>query len=456
VAGAALAAALVHSAAAPVAPAAAAVPHVKHVFIVILENEDAAKTFGRATEVPYLGRTLKSRGAFIPNYYAIGHLSLSNYIAMVSGQAPTPENQADCQGYNDILPGTQTSSGQVIGDGCVYPPGIITIANQLEGEGYTWRGYMQDMAAKAPNEPSSCRHPDLNSQDDTQTAEAGDQYAARHNPFVYFHAIIDLPTCAQNDVDLSRLAVDLRRKATTPDYSFITPDLCNDGHDAPCVDGGPGGMVQANAFLRRLVPMIRRSAGFKDRGLLLVTFDEAEGGTSPGDDGSACCDEPTGPNTPFPGALTGGPGGGRIGAVMLSPCIRPGTVSIDPYNHYSMLRSFENNFGLTHLGYAGQEGLKPFDAMILNKPVCGQRIRLRVRPRRAEVGQPTTFRFRVRSSYRPCRRHVTIRFAGHRLRTGRHGRAKLRLRFGLSGHHVAVARRSGCVKGRVRVGVHSG
>ena len=130
---------------------------------------------------------------------------------------------------------------------------------------------MQDMANSAPAQPATCRHPAINSQDGTQSAKRNDQYAARHNPFVYFHSIIDLPTCQANVVDLSRLGADLGSEATTPDYSFITPDLCNDGHDTPCVDGGPGGMMQANGFLKKLVPEITSSPGFQDRGLLIVT-----------------------------------------------------------------------------------------------------------------------------------------------------------------------------------------
>jgi hypothetical protein len=59
-----------------------------------------------------------------------------------------------------------------------------------------------------------------------------------------------------------------------------------------------------------------------------------------------------------------GPGGGRIGAVLVSPLIKPGTVSKTPYNHYSLLRSIEDIFGLDYLGYAGQAGLKPFGADI--------------------------------------------------------------------------------------------
>jgi phosphatidylinositol-3-phosphatase len=350
--------------------ATAAVPHVNHVFIVVLENEDAGDTFGPGTEIPYLAQTLTAQGAFVPNYYATGHLSLDNYISMVSGQAPNLVTQADCPFYTNFVPGLPSSNGQYIGQGCVYPPGVQNIATQLEGNGYTWKGYMQDMANSAPAQPASCRHPAVNSQDSTQTATATDQYAARHNPFIYFHSIIDFPTCQANDVDLSRLAPDLASASTTANYSFITPDLCNDGHDQPCADGGPGGMTQANSFLQGLIPQITASPAYQDRGLIIVTFDEAEGGTSPSDDGSACCGEQAGPNSPFPGAVTLGAGGGRIGAVMLSPCINPGTVTTDAYNHYSLLRSVEDNFGLPHLGFAGQAGLQPFDAKILNNPTC--------------------------------------------------------------------------------------
>jgi phosphatidylinositol-3-phosphatase len=347
------------------------VPHVKHVFIVVLENENADETFGPSTQIPYLAKTLTSQGAFVPNYYATGHLSLDNYISMISGQGPNLQTQSDCQVYTKFLPGTPTSNGQYIGQGCVYGPGVQNIATQLEGNGYTWKGYMQDMANSAPAQPATCRHPGFNSQDSTQTATATDQYAARHNPFVYFESIIDFPTCQANDVDLSRLPTDLASASTTPDYAFITPDLCNDGHDTPCADGQPGGMAQANTFLKGLVPQILASPAYKDHGLLIVTFDEAEGDPQSGNpDASACCGEQPGPNTVNAGGPIPGPGGGRIGAVMLSPCIKPGTVTTDPYNHYSLLRSVEDNFGLPHLGFAGQAGLHPFDSKILNKPRC--------------------------------------------------------------------------------------
>jgi phosphatidylinositol-3-phosphatase len=128
-----------------------------------------------------------------------------------------------------------------------------------------------------------------------------------------------------------------------------------------------------NRWLSARMPRILQSPAFKDRGLLIVTFDEAEG-TGDGADSSACCNEKPGPNIippNTPGALTPGPGGGRVGAVMVSPCIKPGTVSRYAYNHYSLLRSIEKNFHLPYLGYAAQKGLRPFGSDILNRPNCG-------------------------------------------------------------------------------------
>jgi hypothetical protein len=197
----------------------------------------------------------------------------------------------------------------------------------------------------------------LDTPDQTQTAKVGDQYAARHNPFVYFHSIIDTPACVVSDVPLTQLATDLKDYATTPNYVFITPNLCHDGHDTPCVDGEPGGLVSADSFLRQWAPQILNSPAYKRDGLLLILFDEAEF-SSTNADSSACCNELPGPNSPLPGIA--GPGGGRVGAVVLSRFVRPGTVVTTPYNHYSLLRSIEDIFGLDHLGFAAQTGLSSF------------------------------------------------------------------------------------------------
>src|SRR5207248_617548 len=183
-------------------------------------------------------------------------------------------------------------------------------------------------------------------------ATAQDQYATRHDPFVYFHSIIDSPACAANVVRLDRLPGDLATVATTPNFAFITPNLCHDGHDSPCADGEPGGLTSADAFLRQWVPAIESSPAFQQDGLLAIIFDEAEAGPGGSADSSSCCNEPQFLNTPNNGGPTPGSGGGRTGAVVLSPFVKAGTVSTHAYNHFSLLRSVENFFGLEHLGYA--------------------------------------------------------------------------------------------------------
>ncbi len=362
--GLALALALAASAAAIVlapreASADTAPAPIQHVFLIVLENESAATTFGPSSAAPYLSQTLRSEGAYLPNYHGIGHASNDNYIAMISGQAPNIENQADCVNYNDLFPGTLGAYGQAEGLGCLYPATVPTIASQLQAKGLSWRDYNEDMGADPSRESAQCGHPPVGAFDNTQTATAADQYATRHDPFVYFHSIIDNASlCDTHVVSLDMLPQDLTSAATTPNYVFITPDLCDDGHDSPCADGQQGGLAQADSFLRQWVPLITGSPAFQQQnGLLIVTFDEAA--TS---DTSSCCGEIAGPGSPLPGIT--GAGGGDTGAVLLSPCIAAGTVSQTPYNHYSLLRSVEDIFGLGHLGYAQLAGEQSFGADI--------------------------------------------------------------------------------------------
>ena len=288
---------------------------------------------------------------------------------MISGQAPNTATQTDCQQYTDFASSGMTPDGQAIGTGCVFPANVKTIADQLVAAGFTWKAYMEDMGNDPARETATCGHAALAAKDPTAHAEApmaslptGDQYAAKHDPFVYFHSIIDAPICQTSVVNLEALSADLMSVSTTPNFTFIAPNLCNDGHDAPCKDGQPGGLISANRFLQTWVPKIQNSAAYQKDGLLIVTFDEAE------HDVSACCNEPTGPNVSAPGRT--GPGGGRTGEVLLSKFIKPGTVSDVPYNHYSQLRTIEDIFGLDHLGYAAQAGLAGFGSDVFGGSVA--------------------------------------------------------------------------------------
>jgi phosphatidylinositol-3-phosphatase len=331
----------------------APMPPIRHVFVIVLENQGFDTTFNAHSRAPYLADTLRRAGAFLRQYHGTAHFSLGNYLAMISGVAPTPKTQIDCPHFDDFVETGIARDGQPIGDGCVYPAHVATIVNQLESKRLTWGGLMEDMGNDPARESATCGHPEIGTPDMTEQATPTDQYATKHNPFVYFHAIIDSPSCKQHVVPLTRLEDALRSADRTPNYTFIVPNLCHDGHDRPCSNGEPGSLESADAFLQRWVPLIMNSPAYKADGLLVINFDEALT-----IDATACCREPSGPNTMNPGV--NGPGGGRTGAVLLSRFIKPGTVTNVPYNHYSLLRSVEDAFGLAHLGYAGQSGLTSF------------------------------------------------------------------------------------------------
>ena len=358
---------------------------IRHVFVIVLENEGYSATFGPSSKAPYLGHELAAKGVLLSQYFGTAHFSLGNYIAMISGQAGTQETRDDCERFADFVLEGVTSNDIAIGHGCVYPQRVKTLADQLTAKGLSWRAYMEDMGNDPARETATCGHPPIDAQDPTQSAEApsaavpaGDQYAVRHNPFVYFHSIIDSPTCRRNVVNLAQLARDLARPRRVANFSFISPNLCHDGHDEPCKSGEPGGLASADAFLRVWVPRILASAAYREDGILLITFDEGDtpsvpdgkGGYRIDAMGESCCGQQPGPNLgPFPQHQQDGEytetfasfGGDRTGAVLLSPFLRAGTVSNTPFNHYSLLKTLEDVFAVGgHLGYAGEPGLVGF------------------------------------------------------------------------------------------------
>ena len=415
---------------------------INNVLVIDLENESFSNTFGPTSPATYLNQTLVPKGELLDNYYATGHVSLDNYIAQISGQAPTSLTNSDCNlgEYVNVSPGTDdpnssTYPGQVDGNGCIYPAptattnGAPTIADQLDAVNppdpvthvASWRGYAEDMGndptrdggTADPLGGTDCAHPTVGGTDKTVTAEASDQYTTRHNPFMFFHSIIDNSAeCNANvvpqgtvavgtpstfngqqlpDTFTGHLANDLSSAATTPRFGFITPNLCDDGHDGTCagtnVEGGKtGGLVAADLWLKHWMPLILASPSYQSGQMLVaVTFDE--GGLT---DTTACCNEQPGPNWAYPGfspllgtpPTTPGadPGGGRTGALLLnSTYIQPGTVdTTGSYNHYSALRSYEDLLGLTsggadglgHLGFAAATGLAPFGQDIFQPAVA--------------------------------------------------------------------------------------
>lgn len=424
---------------------------IRHIILIDLENESYGETFGAGSPAKYLNETLVPEGELIQHYYGVGHVSLDNYIAQVSGQAPNQLTSSDCissvtsptGSYQNVTPGTLDPDharypGQVDGQGCVYPASVQTIGDQLDRAypftlGSDWREYAEDMGndpardggTADPLGGTDCAHPvqvNGNGVDDTDSAQGPnatgtqvkspvtDQYTDRHNPFIYFHSVTDnaricdadvvplgtAATAANGTVTYhGHLALDLAHQSTTPRFAFITPNLCDDGHDATCAGtndagGTTGGLTGADDFLRTWMPLILNSPAYRSGDtLVMITFDEgAVTDTAVGDH------EQPGPGNANPGyspllntpiAADGGkttyqllgvtgltpgeepaagtmPGGGQIGALLLNrDWVKAGSVdSTGSYNHYSALRTFEDLLGIRsggadgrgHLGFA--------------------------------------------------------------------------------------------------------
>ncbi|WP_194914397.1 alkaline phosphatase family protein [Catenulispora rubra] len=403
-------------------------PKIGHVWTIILENKSYEATFSGLNQNSYLWKTLPSYGELLTQYYGTGHFSLDNYISLVSGQAPAPDDQSDCGTYKNVSPGTRAADGQVNAtSGCVYPASTKTLFNQLDDKHLPWKIYAQEMGntptrenaygCGAPGDPSGAGVPDPGG------ATAADQYVAKHNPAPWFHSLIDNPRDCKNVVPLDGLAAapghpaenslaqDLKSIKTTPAFSWISPDNCSDAHDATCkgdnLSGDPnnhqGGLYASDLFLEKTIPEIMASPAFQKDGEIQIIFDEAfppykmygnsiadytgnpaaSGLNTPTDTAQsvvACCNELPGPNTTQPGDQAFGqdttPGGGITGAVFISRFIKPGSVSAQPYNHYSWLASMEDLFGVRHggtdgkghLGYAAADGLRPFGGDVYNNP----------------------------------------------------------------------------------------
>lgn len=350
---------------------AAKLPAIAHVFVIMLSDEPYAAAFGPESKAPYLARTLERRGELLPRYYAVAHEQLANGIALLSGQGPTAATAANCPTYEAVTPATAGAEGQVLGEGCVYPASTETLLGQLRSKQLPWRAYVQGIE-EGSGAPPACAHPALGQPDPSSaTPPPAQPYATFRNALVYFEGIASAPSCAAQDVGLSALSGDLASARSTPSFAYIVPDRCHDGSPGPCPGGAPGGLAAADGFLEQVVPKIVSSKAYKEGGLLVITTDEAP---SSGEfaDSSSCCGQPRFPNLPPPTGAAAGlapEGGGQVGALLLSPFVKPHTISQEPYDHFSLLRTVEDLFSLKHLGYAAGAKVPAFaPSLFVAKP----------------------------------------------------------------------------------------
>ena len=152
------------------------------------------------------------------------------------------------------------------------------------------------------------------------------RYAAKHNPFRYYDDIRSSKSLCRHLLPLTSFTKELRRVRSMPGFSFVTPNLCHDGHDcSPSV---------ASSWLQGFVKSVTASSAWKQHGLLIVTWDEgADSDTS----------------IVLPSGQVRGGGGGHIATLLIAPGVRAGTVVPAPLTHESILASIESNFHLAML-----------------------------------------------------------------------------------------------------------
>lgn len=247
----------------------------EHVIWIWMENTSYGQVVGNRS-APYLNR-LAAQCGLASNYRGVAHPSLPNYIAATSG---------DTWGIGDDGPPSEHRIRRK------------SIFGQLSDAGKTWRSYEESM-------PRNC------------DVETSGLYAVKHNPAAYYRG--DEQRCSRWDVPLGttssgHLVSDLHHDRL-PTFAFVTPNLCSDMHNC--------GIAAGDAWLARWVPRIVASRGYRsDDTLLVITFDESDGGSDP------------------------------LATVVVAPSTKPGTVSAVPFTHYSLLKTTEQLLNLPVLAQA--------------------------------------------------------------------------------------------------------
>jgi hypothetical protein len=168
------------------------------------------------------------------------------------------------------------------------------LADTLAAVGKTWKTYAEDLPYAGFAGGSSGR------------------YAKKHDPFLYFRDVADSRARRNRVVPFPQLARDLAARRL-PDFSLVIPNLCDDMHDCSVSTG--------DAWLKAHVAPLLRSHELRG-GVVFVVFDE---GTS--DAG----------------------GGGHVEALALGPTVRHGSTFSKATNHYGLLRTVEDAWGLPRL-----------------------------------------------------------------------------------------------------------
>ena len=313
------------------------------ILIVMFENQYRSYVM----RDPYMQK-LAAAGCQLTNSFGAFHPSQTNYVASLAGEV--------CAVTNDIPP---------------YPPLTQqTLVDLMENAAtpVSWKAYMEgypgqawDAAWKNQNYPASQQPINEFPTDGVQLA----RYFRKHNAFASFHTIQAHENRWNNIVSDVEFWEDIQNK-TLPEYGWFTPDIWNDGHylfnthvdtnprfelvrqlagwleyvfmgqiatsDIPNGSVYPGPNIGLNLDLDLVMTDPKKAyaqSNIPEGTLVVITFDEADF------DANSYQTQYDGPN--------------QIYTVLLGNMITPGSEISDPYNHYSLIRTVEENFGLGSL-----------------------------------------------------------------------------------------------------------
>ena len=344
------------------------IPRLDHVFVIVMENHHYDQIMGNAS-APFINSYAHSAN-LAANYYGVGHPSLTNYLEVVGGSnfGVENDNSPDWHDYDcqpNIVLGTPALEGApnicpITGHGLDAPtpavdtsnegsPGSplyndplpaaptigMTIADQLELAGMSWKSYQEDLP---PYGADKVDYSDgLLSEVGAQFSPLPKLYAVKHNPFAYFASTQEHGL--RNMVDLRQLYADLAR-GRAPNFSLIAPNQCHDQHGRGGSEVGtgcqfdpdpandvlnPALIAQGDAALKDLVGAIRGSRVWGEgQNAIVVVWDENDYSGKPN----------------------------QVVVVVDTNYGVKGVTSNVRYNHFALLKSLEAGFGLGYLNHA--------------------------------------------------------------------------------------------------------
>ena len=239
---------------------------------------------GRRAHRPLLRRDLRRRGSPAP--YLSTELRAKGTLLPwyhAAGHDPSAGGVALLGGQKDALG--------------PFDDKTVTLADQLTGAGRTWKAYVEGATAGLNPGDNPCLRP---------------PEQQPRNPFLRFASITGAAECGSSIAELDRIAPDAADTDSAPAFSYILPGPAHDGSTS---------LADADAWLAPTLPTILDSKAYNDGGLVVVTFDAGA---------------PTDIEA----------GGGRVGALLLSPFVTAGGTVDAPYDPFSLLASIEGLFGL--------------------------------------------------------------------------------------------------------------